>query len=166
MAKFHMELPTEIMKDFDKIHGNCEKIFGEMTKAGAEVVAENVRANAPLPEIARGVKITKIYKTPSDDGINTKVYISGVAPLKNGRESFTRRGRPSSQQYTTYKGVPLEFLASIFEYGTSPRYTNLGAYRGYIGKKPYFRKAFKKNQIEKIMKDVQNRESGGLLKDE
>lgn len=164
MARFNMELPTEIIQDLRKINDNADEIFGKMTQAAAEQVASNVRSSAPLPELARGVKVTRIYKTPSDDGINTKVYISGNIPFKGARTSFTRRGRvTNSTQYTTTKGVPLEFIANIYEYGTSPRYTNAGAYRGYVGKKPFFRKGFKKAQIEAIMKKVQLAESGGLL---
>lgn len=163
MAKFQLELPKEIMDDFKQINDNADQIFGAMTKAGAEAVASNVRATAPLPEIADGVTVSRTYHTPSDDGINTKVYFKGNAPLRDGRKGFTRRGRVGGKQYTTYKGVPIEFLAMVWEYGTSPRYTNKDAYRGFIGKKPYFRKAFKKNQIEAIMLKVQKEKSGGLL---
>ena len=162
MAKMTMKLPTEVINDIERIYSNADKIFGEMTKAGAEAVASTVRATAPLPVIAQNVAISKTYKTPTDDGINTKVYFRGTA--REG--AFTRRGRVGGKQYTTHKGVPVEFVAMVTEYGTSPRYTNNGAYRGYIGKKPYFRKAFKKDQIERIMFDVQRRESRGLLTDE
>ena len=47
MAKFEMQLPDEIMKDFQKVYNNSDKIFGEMTKAGAQVVNANIRANVP-----------------------------------------------------------------------------------------------------------------------
>lgn len=164
MAKFTLELPNEIVKDIEKVSKNTDKIFGAMTQAGAEVVAQNVRAKAPIPEIAKGVKVSKVYKTPSDDGINTKVYISGYAPFKNGRTSFSRRGRVGGNSYSSTKGVPLGFLAQVYEFGTSPRFTDKGGYRGFIGKKPFFRKGFKKDQIEVVMQKVQEKESGGLLK--
>ena len=45
MAKFVMQLPTEILKDIEYINGNSDKIFGEMTKAGAEVTIKNIRSN-------------------------------------------------------------------------------------------------------------------------
>ena len=48
MAKFSMELPTEIMKDFEKVYENSEKIFGGMTRAGAEVVYSNIRTNSMI----------------------------------------------------------------------------------------------------------------------
>lgn len=160
MAKYTMELPTEIMQDIRKIEDNADGIFGAMTKAAAEACAANVRANAPIQSLAHAVKVSRTYKTPSDDGINNKVYFSGY----DKSASFTRRGRATNNtKYTTYKGVPYEFIAKVIEYGTSPRYTDAGAYRGYIGKKPFFRKGFKQSQIEQIMRDVQKRESGGLL---
>lgn len=161
MARFAWHIPNDVLKDFERIHNDSERIFGAMTKAGAEAVADNVRANAPIRALAEGVKVSRTYKTPSDDGINTKVYISGT--VKNSL-AFTRRGRVKNRtKYTTYKGVPLEFIAKIYEYGTAPRFTDSGAYRGYIGKKPFFRKGFRKDQIEKIMLKVQKIESGGLL---
>ena len=93
MAKFKMELPSEIMKDFQKIYDNADEIFGEMTRAGAEVVMNNVKASVPLTSMSGHVKLSKTYKTPSDDGINTKVYFSGYLPFKGNRKTFKRRGR-------------------------------------------------------------------------
>lgn len=152
MARFNMELPTEIIKDFEKIHGNTEKIFGEMTRAGAEVVATNVRANAPSG-LANYVKLSKTYRTPSDGGINTKVYFSGYMPFRDGRTTFSRKGG-SGKTYTTNKGVPADFVAMVFEYGRS----------GYpFPKKPFFRKSFRGGQIEAAMLKAQKEASGGLL---
>ena len=81
MAKFELQLPTEIMKDFKKIYDNADEIFGEMTKAGAEVVNSNIEANVPQSiknsKMMDCLKITKTYKSPSDDGINTQVGFYG-----------------------------------------------------------------------------------------
>ena len=44
MARFELELPEEIMKDFQRIYDNADDIFGAMTKAGAEVVMSNIKA--------------------------------------------------------------------------------------------------------------------------
>lgn len=163
MAMFRAELPNDIMRDFKKIYDNTDKIFGEMTRAGAEVVQNNVKATAPIPELKPHVKLTKTYKTPTDDGINTKVYFSGYIPFKGDRKEFVRKGG-SGKVYTTTKGIPASFVAMVTEYGTSVRYTDIGAYRGKITKAPFFRKAFKKGQIEKAMLQAQKRASGGLLK--
>lgn len=154
MAKFNMELPTDILKDFQKIYDNSDEIFGGMTKAGAEVVLNNVRSSAPIPEIASHARLSKTYKTPSDNGINTKVYFSGYMPFKGNRKWFVRRGRKGGRVYRTSKGVPVEFVAMVYEYGRSG---------SPFPKKPFYRKSFKKDQIERAMLDAQKRLSGGLL---
>lgn len=161
MAKFVMDIPKDIMKDLAKLSANSEKIFGGMTKAGAKAVANTVKANAPLSELANHVKISVTYKTPSDGGINTKVYFSGYLPFQTGRTTFTRRagGRP----YTTTKGVPAAFIANAYEYGTSNRKTQSGANRGQFSKKPFFRRSFRKRMIEAAMREAGKKLSGGLI---
>ena len=142
MAKFSLELPTEIMKDFQKIYNDADNIFGEMTKAGAEVVESNIRANVPKSirnsKMMNCLKITKTYKTPSDDGINTKVGFYGYFENKEG------------------KTVPAPLVANVFEYGRS----NLP-----FPKHPFLRKSFKKSEIEEAMLKVQKEMTGGLLDD-
>ena len=165
MAKFEMELPTDIMSDIRKIETNADAIFGKMVKAAADAVCGNIRANAPTAELKSAINVSRVYKTPTDDGINCKVMVTGYQ--KGGGYAFTRRGRATNKtKYTTYKGKPMEFIAKVLEYGTSPRWTDNGSYRGYVGKKPFFRKGFKAEQITAIMKRVQLEESGGLLTDE
>lgn len=138
MARFEIELPNEILKDIEKISKNTDKIFGEMTKAGAEVVYRNVKTNIPNSfansDIMNCLKITKVYKTPSDGGINTKVAFYGYFINENGVRT------------------PAPLVANVFEYGSS-KFT----------KRPFFRKSFNKSQIENAMKEAQKRASGGLL---
>lgn len=138
MAKFEMVLPDDVIKDMKKIYDNSEKIFGGMTKAGAEVVLSNVKANAPEgwkdSAIMNNIGLTKTYKTPSDGGINTKVIISGYFRNKNGVRT------------------PAPLVANVFEYGSTK-----------FKKQPFFRKSFRKNQIEKAMYKAQKELSGGLL---
>lgn len=140
MAKYEMQLPTEIMKDIQKIYNESDKIFGEMTKAGAEVVNRNIEANVPQSikksKMMNCLKITKVYKTPSDDGINTKVGFYGYFENEDG------------------KIVPAPLVANVFEYGRS----NLP-----FPKHPFMRKSFKKSEIEQAMLKAQKRASGGLL---
>lgn len=161
MAQFAVELPRDLLNQFEKILISTDKLFGKMTRAGAKVVANNVRATAPVDAIRNAVVLTKTYKTPSDDGINTKVRFKGS--IGEGK-AFTRRAKTGGIQYTTYKGTPIEFIAMITEYGTSNRYTNDGRFRGYIGKRPFFRRAFDSAQITAAMLKVQEKETGGLLK--
>lgn len=138
MAKFEMTLPTDVIKDFEKLHSNADKIFGGMTKAGAEVVYANVQANMPesfrKSDIKNCLRLTRTYKTPSDDGINTKVAFYGY--------------------FTNHRGVktPAPLVANVFEYG-----------RSNFTKRPFMRKSFTRAKIEKAMLDAQKKLSGGLL---
>lgn len=140
MARFVMELPDELMKDFKRLHDNAEKIFGEMTRAGAKVVENNIRANAPKAvkssAMMNNLGITKTYKTPSDGGINTKVIFAGYFTAKDGRT------------------VPAPLVANLFEYGRSD---------SPFPKHPFIRKSFKAAEIEKAMLEAQKKASGGLL---
>ena len=153
MAKFKLELPTAVLKEIQSVHDNTGEIFGRMTEAGAKVVAENMKTNAP--EILRSyVKITKTYRTPTDDGINTKAYVKGYIPFSNpNRKGFTRKGG-SGKTYTETEGVPADFLAMLYEYGRST---------APFPKHPFLRKSFKKKEIEKAMLEAQKEASGGLL---
>lgn len=138
MAQFEMQLPKEILNDFKKIYDNSDEIFGKMTKAGAEVVMNNIKSNVPASfkdsNIMKCLKITKTYKTPTDDGINTKVGFYGYFMNHNGVKT------------------PAPLVANVFEYGRSD-----------FTKKPFLRKSFQKQKIEKAMLDEQKKASGGLL---
>ena len=116
MAGFSAELPNELIKSFQELENNTEEMLSEMTRAGAEVVYKQVKANMKnsfksTESLDKGLKITKSYRTPSDDGINTKVGFYGYND----------------------KGVPIPLIAMAREFGTS---------RGEK-KNPFFRKAFR-----------------------
>lgn len=138
MAKFEMVLPDDVIKEMKKIYDNSDEIFGGMTKAGAKEVLSNVKANAPASwkdsNIMNNIGLTKTYKTPSDGGINTKVIISGYFTNENGVKT------------------PAPLVANVFEYGSKK-----------FKKQPFFRKSFRKQQIEKAMLKAQKELSGGLL---
>ena len=154
MAKFNMQLPKDVMSDLKKINSNADKIFGDMTRAGAEEALNAVRSNAPA-DIKPYAKLSKTYKTPSDGGINTKVFFSGYLPFSTpGRTSFVRRGRGGGRVYSTSKGVPADFLAILYEYGRS---------NAPFPKRPFFRRSFNQGRIEKAMLEAQKTASGGLL---
>lgn len=140
MAKYEMSLPDEIIKDFQQIYDDYEDIAGAMTKAGAEVVYNNVKANMPdgirNSDMAGCLRTTRVYKTPSDDGIAVKVGFYGYFINENGQRT------------------PAPLVANVFEYGRS----------GYkFPKQPFFRKSFRNAQIEKAMLEAQKKASGGLL---
>ena len=102
MAGFSAELPNELIKSFQELEANTDEMLSEMTKAGAEVVYKQVKSNMKssfksTESLEKGLKITKSYRTPSDDGINTTVGFYG----------YDKEGTP----------IPLKALAR--EYGTS-----------------------------------------------
>lgn len=140
MAKLVLDIDDSVLKDISYIDKQFDHIFGGMTKAGAEVVYKNVIS--ALPESLRSsgfsshVKLSKVYKTPSDDGINTKVMITGYFINKDGRKT------------------PAPLVANMFEYGSSKK---------KYPKQPFFRKSFKKSQIKKAMEEAQKNLSGGIL---
>ena len=140
MAKFNLELPTEVMKQIEKIAKDSDEIFGEMTRAGAEVVRSKIISNVPSSIRESGMmgclRVTNTYKTPSDDGINTKVGFYGYFTNKDGRTT------------------PAPLVANVFEYGRS----NLP-----FPKHPFMRKSFSKGDIEKAMIEAQKKASEGLL---
>ena len=138
MAKFQSELPNDLIKQFEKLNVDSEKMFGEMTNAGAEVVYKLVKSNmskvfATTKSLDKGLKITKVYKTPSDDGINVHIGFYGYDKNKK------------TKKYSN--GVPIPLIAMAREYGTSSG----------EAKKPFFRKSFKRKEIEQAMLKVQNK---------
>jgi len=135
MARFVGELPDDLIKVFQQLEINTEKMLGDMVTAGAEVTRRNVNQNMPASlkeSLSRGdaVRLTKVYKTPTDDGINCQVYIDGYFINENGKKT------------------PAPLVANMFEYG-SP-------FRKYP-KHPFLRRSFRKAQIEKAMLDVQKK---------
>lgn len=134
MARFVGGLPDEIIKQLTKLEVNTDKMLGEMVQAGAEVAKANVKAK--MPQALRegltddNIILTKVYKTPSDDGINCQAMISGY---------FTNRDGVTT---------PAPLVANMFEYGSSKR---------EYPKHPFFRQSFNKGQIEKAMLKVQEK---------
>ena len=138
MAKFNSELPSDLLKEFENLETNAEMMMGEMCQAGAEVVHGKVVANLgksfqSTKSLLKGLKITKVYKTPTDDGINVHIGFYGYDTDK------VTKAHP--------KGVPIPLIAMAREYGTS---------RGEK-KKPFLRKSFKKSEIEQAMLKVQEK---------
>ena len=134
MARMEVELPTELMKTFEELNVNTQKMLEEMTQEGAKTVLANVKANVPesfhSSGIMRCLKITRPYYTPSDGGRNTKVAFYGYFENDDG------------------KRTPAPLVCNLFEYGRSnspyPRH-------------PFMRRSFKKGQIEAAMMKVQDK---------
>ena len=134
MARFNAELPNDIIKQIEELEGSTEKMLSEMTEAGAKIVFDNIKAGVPAAwldsNIMSCLQITKTYKTPSDDGISTKVAFYGYFKNEEG------------------KIVPAPLVANVTEYGRS---------NSPYPKKPFLRKSFRKSQIEKAMLSVQKK---------
>ena len=134
MAKFTGELPTELIKQFETLELNTEKMLGEMVETGAEIAKQNIEAKMPraLRESlgSDNIIVSRVYKTPSDDGINCQAMIVGYFTNRNGEQ------------------IPAPLVANIFEYGRS---------NSPFPKQPFFRQSFNKGQIEKAMLRVQEK---------
>ena len=82
MARFEEILPTELIKQFETLEVNTEKMLGEMVQAGAEVAEKNIIAKMPRALYqtlgSDNIIVSRVYKTPSDDG--TQMCSSSDAP--------------------------------------------------------------------------------------
>ena len=137
MAKFFGELPNDLIKTFDELETNAPIMMGKMCKAGATVVYNKVvknlgKAFKRTDTLKKGLKVTQVYKTPSDDGINVHIGFYGY-----NKDKITNR-HP--------KGVPIPLIAMAREYGTSSGEDAV----------PFLRKSFAKKDIEAAMQAVQD----------
>ena len=148
MARFNEELPHDLIKQFEGLEEDCHKMFGEMVKAGAEKVHSNIIKNVPESfkdsDIMKCLKMTKVYVTPSDDGVNCFVGFYGY--FLNNKNAKNKDGTPKKR----YK-IPAPLVVNVFEYGKSN-----------FEKQPFFRKSFNKRTIENVMKKIQDK----YIKDE
>lgn len=138
MAKFKAEIPNDLLKTFEELETNTPLMMGEMCKAGATVVYNKVLKNLGnafkrTDTLKKGLKITKVYKTSKDDGINVHIGFYGYNADKK------TKAHP--------KGVPIPLIAMAREYGTSSGEE----------KKPFLRKSFTKKDIEAAMLEVQKK---------
>ena len=138
MARFEADLPTDLIKTFDELNVETQKMLEEMTQEGAKTVLANVKANVPPSFHNSGImqclKITRPYYTPSDGGRNTKVAFYGYFMNKNGRKSHK---------------TPAPLVCNLFEYGRS--------HGSPYPRHPFMRRSFKKGQIEAAMMRVQDK---------
>ena len=134
MASFKEQLPTELMEQFEFLDKNTDTMLKEMTREGAKWVLANVKANVPSSFRKSGImkclKLTRSYKTPSDDGVATKVAFYGYFENEDG------------------KRTPAPLVCNLFEYGRS---------NSPYPKHPFMRRSFKKGQIEAAMMKVQDK---------
>lgn len=134
MAKFEANLPTDLIKTFDELNVNSQKMLKAMTREGAKTVLANVNANVPSSfgksGIMKCLKLTRSYKTPSDDGVATKVAFYGYFQNEDGKKT------------------PAPLVCNLFEYGRS---------NSPYPKHPFMRRSFVSSEIEAAMKKVQDK---------
>lgn len=164
MARFNAELPNDLMKEFADLEISAEKMIEEMVTEGAKVVEANIRHNIVgkfknPSKILEYLQTTRVYKTPSDGGINRKIAFYGYKPTRDGKTfKITKqlKGQKNKKKYGVaipyketyeYEGIPVPLIVAAREYGTSSGEK----------KKPFFRKSFKKSEIEAEMKKVQEK---------
>ena len=138
MAKFKAELPNDLIKMFQDLEEDSKKIFGEMTQAGAKAVYEGVKRNMKksfktTKSLDKGLTISRVQVTSDVDSIQTWIGFYGYDTSK------------ASKRYP--KGKPIPLIAMAREYGTS----------NGEAKKPFFRKSFKKDEIENEMRKVEEK---------
>ena len=150
-----MELPTEIIKQFESLEKASEETFGKMTKAGVEVGLKNIKKNmgsvfsgSTRAKMEAGLKITKTYKT-GDGTIGNFVGFYGYIPFSDPNRKVFRRKGGNGDYYETDKGVPREFLANLYEYGSNEK--------GISGS-GFIKKSQKRKEIEQAMQDVLDKE--------
>ncbi len=141
MAKFEAEIPYELMEEFKELEDNLFDVFGSMCRAGAEVVHSNVLRNMKksfktTKSLEKGLRITRVYRTPSDDGINVHIGFYGYDGIPTKRYP---------------KGTPIPLKTMAREYGTPTE-----------AKRPFLRKSFKAADIEQEMLKVQEKYFKGL----
>jgi hypothetical protein len=137
MAGFNIELPNDLIKVFEELETNIPEMLGGMTKAGAETVFENVKRNIKgsfktTGALEKGLRITKVYHNSKEEVVS-KIGFYGYDTDKK------------TKQFPN--GVPIPLIALAREYGTSSGEK----------KKPFFRKSFKKSEIEAAMLKVQEK---------
>ena len=167
MAKFKMNMPTEILSDIDFISHNTLNIFGDTVKAGALVAKKQIQANANKAfsgEIAskmnKKLKVTKVYQT-KDGSIKDKVAYYGYLATKKTKAG----GSVKVRSYRYPQGVPAPLLAALREFGAKSGSGMPKQFKNYWTKKPFVRPAFSNSApIESAMLAAQKRASRGLLK--
>lgn len=102
MARFNAEIPQDILGAFSSLDENAEKMIEEMVGAGADVVHNLIQKNMKksfetTESLEKGLKLTKVYRTPSDDGVNVHIGFYGYND----------------------EGVPIDLIAQAREHGTS-----------------------------------------------
>jgi hypothetical protein len=143
MARFDAEVGNDLLHGLEKLQLESRVVFGEMVTAGADVALRNIRSNMRSSfkssrSLEAGLGKTRVFDTPSDQGIAVKVGFRGYSPTHKTKKFSS--------------GVPIPLIAVSREKGTK---------RGEA-KKPFFKKSFNKSAIEAEMKRIEPKLFKGL----
>ena len=134
MASFQDKTFAELAKQFQLLEVDTDAMLAEMVIAGATVVKDNMTANMPKnfrdALTSQNIELSKVYKTPSDGGINCQAKIVGYFINRNGVKT------------------PAPLVANMLEYGSTSR---------KYGKQAFLRASFNRKQIEEAMLQVQKK---------
>lgn len=92
---------------------------------------------------SRSIIISAQNKAPSNDIKNS------IGFIERNEKKFPNTVLIGPRYYGSFRGQ----LSHTFEYGTAPRYTKTGAYRGFITARPFMRPALDEN-ANKIVTNV------------
>ena len=142
MAKFIGATTKELQEQFEKMNVNLEEMLSQMVTAGAQVVHDNMVAKMPenLKSVltSENIRISKVYSTPSDGGINCQAQIVGYFTNRYGKKT------------------PAPLVANMIEYGSINKHYH---------KQAFLRSSFSKKQIEAKMLEVQEKFIAGEIND-
>lgn len=136
MARFNGDLENGFIQAIEAMGNNSTEVMEKMVEAGGEVAYRDLRSNMRASfkttrSLEVGLRKTKVFKTPSDDGIAVKIGFGGYSPIHK------------SPRFNS--GVPIPLIASARDRGSK---------RGER-KKAFFKKSFNKSAIEAAMKAVE-----------
>lgn len=134
MAKANLEIPRYMIEKMERLEQDTRKMMEEMVEAGANVTYKNMLAKLPEgiknSEMVNNLRVTRVYDTPSDEGINAKVAFYGYFTNEDG------------------KITPAPLVANVFEYGRSD---------SPFPKEPFMRRSFNNNLITKAMLAIEEK---------
>lgn len=135
MARFNADLDNGVIQAMEALGKKAPEVMEAMVEAGGEVAYRNVRANMrssfkTTRSLEKGLRKTRVFKTPSDDGIAVKIGFSGYSDHKSGKFG---------------NGVPVPLIATAREKGT----------KHGEARKPFFKKSFNKSEITAAMQAVE-----------
>lgn len=123
----------------EKLGLSVDEMLAEMVVAGAQVVHDNMVVKMPSnfkqALTASNIELTKVYKTPSDGGINCQAKIVGYFNNRYGKKT------------------PAPLVANMLEYGSTSR---------KYPKQAFLRSSFNAKQIEAKMLEIQEKYLQGV----